>query len=220
MAKEIIIRIKDDLDGELADTTVNFGYKGTADEIDLTAAHEAEFDEDIAKYVAVAHKVVPERPRKKSSAPRPVERYPVAEHPTLEQKRRIRVWANETGWTVTDKGVIARSIIEAYAGTHPDDPLLADTWGKYRRRRSRKAQSITAQQVREVSVTGEAAASLDWLLSGSRPDRFELSKQERRKVRDWAAVNGDEQARIGQIKTEVLEAYYTANTNGHVGVTA
>lgn len=207
MAREVIIRIRDDLDGEsLADTTVSFGYKGVSYEIDLTSEHDAEFDEALARFIQVARVVTPEKPARKAKQKQGSPRTLAPGSPVLEQKRRIREWGRQTGWKVQDRGMIARNIIESYSETHPEDPILRDTWSKYSKRKGRP-EPVTAQHLRQVGSNGEASVTA--LIQPAA--RLGLSEEERRKVRAWAAANGYKQSRTGQIKGEVLEAYGAAH---------
>jgi Lsr2 len=206
VAREVIVRIKDDFDQEsIADTTVSFGYKGKVYEIDLTTEHDQEFDRAMAPFIKAGREVRPEKPRRSKSSAK--KERPVEESPALAQKRRIRAWARQTGWHVIDRGAIRKDIVDAYAETHPDDPILAGTVPP-RKRRASKPQTVTAQQLRAVSDTGEAAVTS--LMNGKEP-RLGLSKEERGEVRRWAIEQGLDQSPTGQIKGKVLDAYYAAH---------
>jgi hypothetical protein len=128
--KEVFIRIRDDFDHELAaDKTVPFAYHGTNYEIDLTAANADEFDQAMARYISAARVVVPDKP-KKTKRSTSARRYSEETLPIYEQRRRIREWGRTTGWHVHTTGMIRRDIIQAYAETHQDEPILPGTWSK------------------------------------------------------------------------------------------
>jgi hypothetical protein len=104
MAKEIITRLRDDLDGSEATTTVAFAWSGVAYEIDLNDANFEKFSASIAPYVAAARKVAaPGRGRG-------------AQGSTVDRHRldAIRSWAKAAGLSVADRGRIRASIIAAY----------------------------------------------------------------------------------------------------------
>lgn len=225
MAREVIIRIKDDFDPDtLADKTVPFGYNGTNYEIDLTAANADQFDADMARYVKAARVVVPEKPKRaqKKYKDNRARHLRPEEVPVYEQRQRIRAWANLNGSVVAEKGMIANEIITAYAVTHPDDPILPGTRTKAHRKPTRKPrlETVAAQDGGEQSVS--------MIVAGGKPrsevglkaaatsrkrayetGRFGLSEELRAKIRAWGASYG--QAATGQLKTEVVEAYFSAH---------
>lgn len=57
MAKETVIKLIDDINGEEAAETVNFGLDGTAYEIELTEANSKELRKAMAKYIENSRKV-------------------------------------------------------------------------------------------------------------------------------------------------------------------
>jgi hypothetical protein len=235
MAREVIIRIRDDLDPEaLADKTVPFAYNGTNYEIDLNAEHCDEFDYAIERFVRAARIVVPEpaakRKYKRRVGPDGVSTTALANRsPAFEQRSRIREWAQQTGFHVTNTGVIAKRIIQAYAEIHPDDPIRPDTWCKTanlggnqknkKRHNNQVAQSVVAQDGSEQSVLdlleqssspaqqGAATARRNGLES----HRFGLSKDLRDKIRLWAIGHKLDQGVKGQLKTTSVEAYFEAH---------
>lgn len=218
MSREVIIRIRDDLDPEqLADKTVDFAYNGTHYEIDLTAAHADEFETDLARYLQAARivepEVAPKRKRKHSETGKIAKRAP-----SFDQRARIREWARETGFHVAETGLIAKRIITAYGETHPDDPIRPDTWCMPRKKkRSKGAESVVAQNGAEQTAMellddsyqrkGAALARERAVESG----RFGLPKELRDKIRLWAVGHSLDQSVKGQLKTEVVEAYFTAH---------
>lgn len=104
MAKEIITRLLDDLDGSPATRTVAFAWDGTAYEIDLNDDNFQNFSVAIGPYVAAARTVAtPERGRgsRASSTDR-------------HRLDAIRAWAKSAGLSVADRGRIRASIIAAY----------------------------------------------------------------------------------------------------------
>jgi hypothetical protein len=214
MAREVIIRIRDDFDAEsLADKTVPFSYCGTSYEIDLTATNADEFDAVMARYIGAGRVVEPE-----VSAPRRKRRAPGAPKPVPEnvaQRRRIREWAAETGYQIQEKGMIGADIIRAYAATHSDDPIRRDTWMRLPRRgkRAAGAASVTAQQGNDMSAA-------DFMAGSARPVA-EVAKAQaipdkalRDKIRQWARDNGYHVNSHGFLPREVVAAYDAAHSRG------
>lgn len=107
MAKETITRLKDDLDGSEAKTTIQFSWGGTAYEIDLSGKNSRAFEEAIAPYLAASRRVSGKRTSKRPAA-----------KPTRATARHdlaaVRAWAASNGTPVASRGRIATAVIEAY----------------------------------------------------------------------------------------------------------
>ena len=106
MAQTVQIHLEDDLDGGPADHTVSFALDGKDYEIDLSEEEAEEFTRVMAPYTAAARRVGGRR-----STSRPVS-------PDREQLAAIRRWATENGYKVSDRGRIAKDIVEAYHAAH------------------------------------------------------------------------------------------------------
>jgi hypothetical protein len=110
MAKQIIHKLVDDLDGGDAEETVKFALDGTQYEIDLSAKNAEKLREVFAPYVAAGSKagrggvVVggrAARGRGGASADR-------------EQNKAIRAWAKREGREISDRGRIPQEIVDEY----------------------------------------------------------------------------------------------------------
>ncbi len=110
MAKKTQVILIDDLDEGQADETVTFGLDGSTYEIDLSSKNAGALRDALARYVGAAHRLarsggrgaaVSGRGRGAASADR-------------EQTQAIRAWARRNGHTVSDRGRIPASIVEAY----------------------------------------------------------------------------------------------------------
>jgi hypothetical protein len=106
------IRLIDDLDGEVAHETVEFGIDGKNYEIDLSSANADKLRSALANYVGAARKAAAGRRRAtaagngSSSARKPaIDR---------EQNQAIREWARKRGMKVSDRGRIPAEVLEAY----------------------------------------------------------------------------------------------------------
>jgi hypothetical protein len=104
------VRLIDDLDGEVADETVEFGLDGKSFEIDLSKGNAGRLRDALAEYVAAARKSGGARRRSTAAAASPPRR------PTIdrEQNQAIRDWARKRGMKVSDRGRIPAEVLEAY----------------------------------------------------------------------------------------------------------
>ncbi|EIC07498.1 hypothetical protein HMPREF1529_01804 [Microbacterium sp. oral taxon 186 str. F0373] len=116
MARKIVHQLVDDLDGTVLEVgdgeTVLFSLDGTAYEIDLTTDNAAALRDVLAPYVAAARSV-----SSRSAAPRRTG--------TRGQRRSqqrdygpIREWAAKNGFTVSERGRVPASVLEAYDAAH------------------------------------------------------------------------------------------------------
>ncbi|MEW2386491.1 Lsr2 family protein [Micromonospora sp. NPDC047707] len=110
MAKQIIHRLVDDLDGGNADETVKFALDGVQYEIDLSEANAKGLRNLFAPYIAHGTKagrgglVVggrAARGRGSATADR-------------EQNKAIRAWAKKAGKDISDRGRIPQEIVDEY----------------------------------------------------------------------------------------------------------
>lgn len=109
MARKTQVILIDDLDEGQADETVTFGLDGSSYEIDLSSKNAAALREAMARFVGAAHRTG-RVPRGAGVAPRGRG----AARADREQLQAIREWARRNGHTVSDRGRIPASIIEAY----------------------------------------------------------------------------------------------------------
>ncbi|WP_255734012.1 Lsr2 family protein [Pseudonocardia sp. WMMC193] len=106
------IRLIDDLDGEKADETVEFGLDGKSYEIDLSAGNADKLRDALASYVGAARKVAANRRRASTVSSNGA----AARKPSIdrEQNQAIRDWARKRGMKVSDRGRIPAEVLEAY----------------------------------------------------------------------------------------------------------
>lgn len=104
MAKETVTRLKDDLDGSEAKTTIQFSWGGSAYELDLNAKNSRAFEEAIAPYLAVSRRVSGKRASKR----------PAAKRTPATDLAAVRAWAASNGMAVASRGRIATAVVEAY----------------------------------------------------------------------------------------------------------
>ena len=98
-----IVEVVDDFDGTPADQTVRFAFNGASYEIDLNRAHFEEFAEAIQPYIKAGRKTGSTRGR--GNAGNPAQRLGTA---------KVRAWAKEEGYELSERGRIPASIVEDY----------------------------------------------------------------------------------------------------------
>jgi hypothetical protein len=108
MAQIREVRLIDDLDGEAADETIEFGIDGKNYEIDLSKANAGKLRDALASYVAAARRSGGRRRGGTSGG--------AARRPSIdrEQNQAIRDWARKRGMKVSDRGRIPAEVLEAY----------------------------------------------------------------------------------------------------------
>ena len=113
MAQKVTVSLIDDLDGDKADETVEFGLDGKSYEIDLSTGNADKLRDALASYVAAAR-----RPggRRRSGGGPAAAATAAARRPSVdrEQNQAIRDWARKRGMKVSDRGRIPADVLEAY----------------------------------------------------------------------------------------------------------
>lgn len=112
MVKKQITQLIDDLDGTVLEdggATIRFAFEGRSYDIDLSDANAAKFRDALAPYIAAAQPVqgaaVSSRSRSRKSA-------------SPADLAAVREWARENGHTVSERGRVSASVLEAYAAAH------------------------------------------------------------------------------------------------------
>ena len=119
MAQQVNVKFVDDLDGSDAAGTVSFAIDGRAYEIDLSDDNAARLRDSLASFVAAGRKsggsgAAGGRRAQKMTAsssrrPQPLDR---------EQTAAIRAWARQSGHEVSDRGRIAKTVVDAFEAAH------------------------------------------------------------------------------------------------------
>lgn len=105
MAKQVNVRLVDDVDGETAATeTIAFSIEGTNYEIDLCTKNADKFRKDVSTWINHARKVAGRKGRQLTSST----------SASREELAAVRAWARENGHTVSDRGRIPADVIAAY----------------------------------------------------------------------------------------------------------
>lgn len=114
MARRIVHQLVDDIDGSVLEVgegeTVHFSVNGTSYEIDVSDAHAEELRKALEPYIAAGR-----RSGSGSAAGAASTRKRPGRNPEVAA---IRVWANENGHSLSERGRIPAPIIEAYRAAH------------------------------------------------------------------------------------------------------
>lgn len=116
MAQIREVRLIDDLDGEQAVETVEFGIDGKNYEIDLSDENAARLRDVLALYVASARRTTAGT-RRRAAGP---SAGGGARRPAIdrEQNQAIREWARKRDLKISDRGRIPSEVLEAYHKEH------------------------------------------------------------------------------------------------------
>lgn len=127
MARQIITKLTDDLDGSDADESVTFGLDGIQYEIDLSAKNAAKLRASLAPYLASGTKAG----RVATAATSTGGRVRGSAAADKEQNKAIREWAISEGREVSARGRIAQGIVDEFharkapRGTAAANPFTA-----------------------------------------------------------------------------------------------
>jgi hypothetical protein len=108
MAQKVTVHLIDDLDGDQATSTVQFGLDGKDYEIDLSDSNTGRLHDVLAEFVAAARKAGSTGPAARRSV------NAAAARVDREQNQAIREWARKRGMKVSDRGRIPAEVVDAY----------------------------------------------------------------------------------------------------------
>ena len=123
MTRRIVHQLVDDLDGTVLDVgtgeTVLFSLDGTAYEIDLTDENAAGLRAALQPYISAGRSV---SARSGSTTSGTASRGGASGRTQRRGGQRdyapIRAWAADNGYTVSDRGRVPASVLEAYDAAH------------------------------------------------------------------------------------------------------
>lgn len=108
-------QLVDDIDGSILEVgegeTVHFSLNGASYEIDLNATHAEELRAALEPYISAGRRVGSAGSAPRASSPRKR----AARNPEVAA---IRAWANDNGYTLSERGRIPAPIVEAYNAAH------------------------------------------------------------------------------------------------------
>lgn len=184
MAREVIVRMTDDIDrGQEADTTEEFTFENVTYVLDLTTKHSEDLRADLKKWMDAAH----ERIKLKRNSPSIVNRAPDGE--TKEARERIRSWAVKHGLKVSDRGVVSKEVRDAYSAAHGTDNDVIPP---------------PPSAAERHSVGGRR---VPW---NALPEDVPNSNGISRHMRNWAKENGYPVKPGGYVAADVRAAYHAA----------
>jgi hypothetical protein len=114
------VRLVDDLDGEAADETVEFGIDGKNYEIDLSKENAGRLRDALADFVSAARRAGGRRRGGNNAGSSNNNGGGAGSAPKgrtaidREQNQAIRDWARKRGMKVSDRGRIPAEVLEAY----------------------------------------------------------------------------------------------------------
>jgi Lsr2 len=108
VVQKVTVQLVDDLDGSVAQETVEFGLDGVSYQIDLSAVNAEKIRGMLSDFVANARR---SGLRKRAAAIAPKGRSAAVDR---EQNQAIREWARKRGLKVSERGRISAEVLEAY----------------------------------------------------------------------------------------------------------
>lgn len=141
MAQHVSVLLIDDINGEEAERTVQFGLDGRDYEIDLTKAHAEELEQSLAKFIEKARRVSASPTRSRGTARRSTSTGP--------DPARVRKWAAMNGIEVNERGRIPKDIIERYEASNGKAPAASQTPEKPAEEEKPKQAEKPAQKAAE-----------------------------------------------------------------------
>lgn len=106
MAKKVVVQLIDDIDGSVAEETIQFSLDGVNYEVDLSDDNAQKLRADFAPWIQVAHK----SGSRKASA-----RKASRSKSDTTDASKIREWARGKGIEVSERGRIPANVREQYA---------------------------------------------------------------------------------------------------------
>lgn len=118
MAQKVTYQLVDDIDGSVAESSVEFGLDGVSFTIDLSTDNADQLRDVLAPYVDGARRVSGRRRTavKTAAATKAVETPSASTD--RERNQAIREWARDKGWQVSDRGRIPADVAQAYDKAH------------------------------------------------------------------------------------------------------
>lgn len=114
MARKIVHQLVDDLDGTVLEVgegeTVLFSLDGIAYEIDLTEANSAALREALSPYLAAGRRI--------STSSGPSNAASKRRRTGQPDYSAIRAWAAQNGYSVSARGRVPATVLEAYDAAH------------------------------------------------------------------------------------------------------
>lgn len=111
MAQKTIVYLVDDLDNRQLDDsgqTITFGLDASQYDIDLSGDNAQKLRDALAPFIAAGRR----------TGRQPQGRRPTAVHPDPQQLQAVRQWGREHGLQVSERGRVAKEVLDAYRAAH------------------------------------------------------------------------------------------------------
>jgi hypothetical protein len=118
MARQTTVTVTDDLDGSANAQEVSFSLDGTAWTIDLGAKNRAALAKALKPYIAKATPQPNPQPRRSGAGRAGTSARRAPSRAGRTDLGEIRTWANNNGYTVSDRGRIRADVQQAYDSAH------------------------------------------------------------------------------------------------------
>jgi len=115
MAQKMQVLLLDDIDGGDASETVSFSLDGVGYEIDLNDENAAKLRDALAPWVGHARKTGGRSSGGGARRPRAAR---TGGSGAGNETAEVRAWAKENGHTVSERGRIPGSVLDAYRAAH------------------------------------------------------------------------------------------------------
>jgi hypothetical protein len=136
MAQKVLVEMVDDIDGGAANQTVPFSLDGVTYEIDLSNDNAAALRDELARYLAAGRRIGGRKVRLAAGqSARPAQSGTAATD--RERSRQIRAWANDNGYTVSERGRLSSEIVNAFEANE-GQPIVVEEPTPARKRAPRK----------------------------------------------------------------------------------
>jgi hypothetical protein len=114
MARRIVHQLIDDIDGSILEVgegeTVYFSLNGASYEIDLSASNADELRKALEPYVSAGRRSGSSGANRTTTARKRPARNP--------EVAAIRAWANDNGYSLSERGRIPGPVVDAYNAAH------------------------------------------------------------------------------------------------------
>jgi hypothetical protein len=110
VAQKVTVQLVDDLDGSVAEETVEFGLDGVSYQIDLSTVNAEKIRGTLADFVRHARRTGAARSKRVAGTAIKARSAAV----DREQNQAIREWARKRGLKVSERGRISAEVLEAY----------------------------------------------------------------------------------------------------------
>lgn len=110
MVQKVTVQLVDDLDGSVAQETVEFGLDGVSYQIDLSSVNAEKIRDMLSDFVANGRRSGLRGGKRAISAAAKSRSAAV----DREQNQAIREWARKRGLRVSERGRISAEVLEAY----------------------------------------------------------------------------------------------------------